>query len=70
MLQSWRHWLQHKRLQTPLAILSETYRPLAFFAEELLSAAEPFLPDTLTQPQQTPPESTDLLPGEEKTWPG
>ena len=28
----------------PLAILLETYRPLAFFAGELLLAASPFLP--------------------------
>ncbi len=31
----------------PLAILQEAYRPLLFFANEILEAAAPFLPDLL-----------------------
>lgn len=49
MVQTWRKALHHQRLQTPLAILSETYRPLALFAGELFIAAEPFLPDSLAR---------------------
>ena len=30
--------------ELPLTILLETYRPLAFFAGEILLAASPFLP--------------------------
>ena len=30
--------------ELPLSILLETYRPLAFFAGEILLAASPFLP--------------------------
>jgi len=44
MMQRWRELLRHERLQVPLAIIIDTYRPLAFFASELVLAAAPFLP--------------------------
>ncbi len=47
MMQRWREWLRHERLQAPLAILIDTYRPLAFFASELMLAAAPFLPTVI-----------------------
>jgi hypothetical protein len=34
------------RHSLPLTLLQETYRPLAFFASEVLWAAAPFLPQT------------------------
>lgn len=39
-----RTWLERYQLQTPAAILYETYRPLGWFAGELLQAFAPLLP--------------------------
>ncbi|MCP4168424.1 MAG: hypothetical protein GY759_21375 [Chloroflexi bacterium] len=39
-----RRWLQRHQLQTPAAIIAETYRPLGFFAGQVLSAMDPLLP--------------------------
>ncbi len=39
-----RRWLQRHQLQTPAAIIAETYRPLGFFAGQVLSAVHPLLP--------------------------
>lgn len=39
-----RSWLERYQLLTPAAILYETYRPLGWFAGELLQAFAPLLP--------------------------
>lgn len=39
-----RTWLARLNLQAPAAILFEAYRPLSWFAGELLTAAAPLLP--------------------------
>jgi len=39
-----RTWLERYQLQTPAAILYETYRPLGWLAGELLQAFAPLLP--------------------------
>ncbi len=39
-----RAWLERHQLQTPAAILYDTYRPLGLLAGELLQAFAPLLP--------------------------
>lgn len=39
-----RTWLARLNLQAPAAILFEAYRPLSWFAGELLAATAPLLP--------------------------
>ncbi|MCO6449693.1 MAG: hypothetical protein J5I90_02780 [Caldilineales bacterium] len=56
------NWLQNRRLQTPAAILADTFRPLGLIAGEYLAALSPLLPfDHPRQQPFTDPGGVDRL---------
>ncbi len=41
-------WIRQRQLQTPAAILLESYRPMSFLLGQMLLAVEPLLPGVKT----------------------